>query len=160
MKKINIINNILNVLIIVMLIYLLIFYIFLKKDQEVLSPPDYTKAITKTIEGEYKYKNFVFTDANIIYLKENGTTISVNIKNNDKVNYFIKGLSAIIYDSNGKKVTVVYGSSSMYIDANDSVEYVLETKKDIVDSCTSIEYKLIYEVSKLEESNEEQQNDD
>ena len=147
MKKIKIINIVLDVIIILLFI-LLIFNISTKdnKTKEKEEVIDLTDNKTKNLSDEFYVKDLKFYNSEIISVKNYKSTISVNILNNSDDSYYIKGITAIIYNKNKKEEIALYNDVSLIIEPKQNVVYVFESDKDLYEFTYSIEYVPIYEV--------------
>ena len=140
-KKLQIILDILIVFLIVILIVLYVFYSNNKSKEEKI---DYTNYKSKKLNDSENVDLFTFSETTIISIKDFKTLITVRIKNNSNDKYFVKGITADVYDNNNKLLNTIYGDAKVIINSNEIIEYNFETSIDIYSNCKYLKYKPVF----------------
>lgn len=140
MNKIKKIQILLDVIILLLIVFLVSLNIFFKKDDNTVTNIDYSNSISRELNDSEEVDFFTFSESTLIYVKDYKTTISVNITNNSDSDYYIKYITAFVYDSNDKEIATLYGGTKLIINSSDMVIYTFETSKEIIDDCKYIKY--------------------
>ena len=94
----------------------------------------------------FKLKDFKILRSSAFYIKNEGTTIYLSVENTSSKEYFLQGVTAVVYGDNNKVIANLYSSSSLYIDSGQVVDYNFHTSRNILSSIKKVEYMTDYEI--------------
>ena len=148
MKKEKVINILLNLIILglIVVLFLIIFWTPIEKEEKIKNTDKegYIINFSEDIFDTLKVDEFEFTTSSVVPDGAGGYRVEVNVENiSDKVKY-LSGFTLIIKDVNGKKIDSLSSFEYMEFSPGDSMLFMLECDKDLLQENYKIEYRPSY----------------